>query len=260
MPLNILLFTLAAILIFIVPDQVRKDRSSSKTASIIAVGFIIGMVLLGTVYLMGKKVDNGLRVTGYSSKLFESDLVKWSLGVQKNTDIGNLKSAYTTLARDIADFKQELLSKGLTEKDINIQPPTSQPVFDNYGNTTSYNVNQLIYVLSPDIPKVEAIALNPEFFADRGLLLQQSNLEYLYSKLPELKKQLIAEATADALDRAKEIVGSAKSKLGKLKSARAGVFQITEPYSTDVSDYGYYNTSTRSKSISVTVTTEFELR
>ena len=38
-----------------------------------------------------------------------------------------------------------------------------------------------------------------------------------------------------------------------------GVFQITEPYSTDVSDYGYYNTDTRTKSISVTVTTKFRL-
>jgi hypothetical protein len=37
------------------------------------------------------------------------------------------------------------------------------------------------------------------------------------------------------------------------------VFQITEPYSTDVSDYGYYNTDTRTKSISVTVTTKFRL-
>ncbi|MDP2173329.1 MAG: SIMPL domain-containing protein [Candidatus Cloacimonadaceae bacterium] len=260
MPLNILLFTLAAVLIFIVPDHLRKSKSTTSAPSVIAVGFIIGMILIGYFYLQGKKVDDGLRVTGYSSKLFESDLVKWRLGVQKNTDLGNLKSAYNTLAKDVADFKQQLLDKGLAESDINIQPPTSQPTFDNYGNITSYNVNQLIYVLSSDITKVEAIALNPDFFADRGLLLQQSNLEFLYSKLPDLKKQLIAEATADALARAKEIVGSAKSKLGNLKSARAGVFQITEPYSTDVSDFGFYNTSTRSKSISVTVNTEFELR
>ncbi|WP_232502671.1 hypothetical protein [Candidatus Cloacimonas acidaminovorans] len=48
--------------------------------------------------------------------------------------------------------------------------------------------------------------------------------------------------------------------MGKLREARAGVFQITEPYSTEVSDYGIYNTSTRSKSISVTLTAIFKLK
>ncbi|HNQ44545.1 MAG TPA: SIMPL domain-containing protein, partial [Candidatus Cloacimonadota bacterium] len=76
----------------------------------------------------------------------------------------------------------------------------------------------------------------------------------------ELKKQLLAEATADAVARAQEISGSAKTRLGKMREARAGVFQITEPYSTDVSDYGIYNTSTRQKSISVTLTAVFGLR
>ncbi|HOA28933.1 MAG TPA: hypothetical protein PKL34_02770, partial [Candidatus Cloacimonadota bacterium] len=60
--------------------------------------------------------------------------------------------------------------------------------------------------------------------------------------------------------RAEEISSSAKTKLGKMREARAGVFQITEPYSTDVSDYGIYNTGTRSKSISVTLTAVFKLK
>ncbi|HPV64673.1 MAG TPA: SIMPL domain-containing protein, partial [Candidatus Cloacimonas sp.] len=59
---------------------------------------------------------------------------------------------------------------------------------------------------------------------------------------------------------AEEISGSGNTKLGKLREARAGVFQITEPYSTEVSDYGFYNTSTRSKSISVTLTAIFKLK
>ena len=70
---------------------------------------------------------------------------------------------------------------------------------------------------------------------------------------------MIGAATADAMARAKEIVGATKARLGKLSSARSGVFQITEPYSSEVSDYGYYNTNTRAKSISVTVTTDFRL-
>ena len=124
---------------------------------------------------------------------------------------------------------------------------------------TVYSVNQMLYVRSSDVAKVEEIALDPQFFAERQIVLNQSNLEYLYSKLPELKKEMIGKATADAMGRALEIVGATKAKLGKLSSARSGVFQITEPYSTDVSDYGYYSTQTRTKSISVTVNAKFAL-
>lgn len=256
---NHLWLPIAVVLGLIALEIFEKDKGKHRGVIVASVAFVIGVTVFGSFFLQSRQVDRGLKVTGYSSKLFESDLVKWTLSLQKGASVDGLKDAYNSLSKDVADFKASLIAQGLTEKDINIQPPTSSPVNDTYGNLVSYSVNQTLYILSSDIPKVEKIALDPSFFADRGLLMQQSNLEYLYTKLPELKKQLIAEATADALDRAKEITGSAKSKLGKLKSARAGVFQITEPYSTEVSDYGYYNTSTRSKSISVTVSTEFEL-
>ena len=44
-----------------------------------------------------------------------------------------------------------------------------------------------------------------------------------------------------------------------IASARSGVFQITEPFSTEMADYGVHNTSTRSKEITVTVHATFEV-
>lgn len=267
MHFSIIWLALIVVAAIVVWELKSKPAGTSRGWALAAIGFIIGLTVFGSYFLQSRKVDQGLRVTGYANKLFESDLVKWSLTVQKNagtdslgnTGSGSLKDTYTSVARDVGEFTANLAAQGLKAKDINVQPPTSSAQTDSYGNLTGYTVSQSIYVLSSDIPKVEKIALDPGFFAERGMLLQNSSLEYLYSKLPDLKKKLIAEATADALARAKEITNSAKSRLGKLTSARAGVFQITEPYSTDVSDYGYYSTSTRSKSISVTVAAEFEL-
>ncbi|MDZ4121536.1 MAG: SIMPL domain-containing protein, partial [Candidatus Cloacimonadaceae bacterium] len=148
----------------------------------------------------------------------------------------------------------------MKEADIEIQPVASAPVYENYGRISSYNLNQNVFVLSHDLQKIEDLALNPEFFASRGILIERSSLDYLYTQLPELKKQLLAEATEDAVARATEISNAAKTKLGKMREARAGVFQITEPYSTDVSDYGIYSTRTKRKSISVTLTAVFYLK
>jgi len=243
--MNLIPFAIIIAIIGLVVWEIFGEEKKLRPWLVAGLAFIIGMTVFGNYFLLSRKVDNKLRVVGYASKNFESDLVKWTLTVQKNTDVNGLMGAYTSMTADMNSFKDLLL--------------TSNPLFADYGRITGYSVNQTIYILSSDIKKVEGLALNPEFFAKRGLVLQQSSLAYLYSKLPELKKQLLGEATADALARAREITSSAKARLGKIKSARAGVFQITEPYSTDVSDYGFYNTNTRSKSISVTVTTEFDI-
>ena len=236
-----------------------SEKAPHRGIVIAAIAFIIGLAIFGNFFLESRKVERGLRVVAYASKEFESDMVKWNLTLQKDASSEGLKEAYRSLTKDVNDFKTYLVGKGMQEKDIEIQPPTSSPIYNNFGQISGYNVNQSLYVLSHDIAKAEAVALDPSFFADRGLLMQRSDLQYLYSKLPELKKELIGAATKDALARAKEVTSSAKTRLGKLKTARSGVFQITEPYSTDVSDYGFYNTSTKAKSISVTVTAEFEL-
>ena len=238
----------------------KSNSPASRTWGIAGLSFILGLSILGVFLVQSRQSETSLRVVGYASKQFESDLVKWNLTLQRNSSPDALKDGYSRMSSDVNAFKSYLVSKGIPEKDINIQPINSFPTNDNYGNLTSYSITQNVFLLSSDIPKVEQIALDPSFFADRSILLQNSNLSYLYSKLPDLKKQLLSEATKDAVSRAQEISGSAKTKLGKMREARAGVFQITEPYSTDVTDYGIYNTGTRSKSISVTLTAVFKLK
>ena len=68
---------------------------------------------------------------------------------------------------------------------------------------------------------------------------------------------LLAAATLDARERAEEIVGATDATIKKMRSVRAGVFQITEPYSTDIAGYGIHQTTTRKKNIKVTVSAEF---
>jgi hypothetical protein len=229
-------------------------------AKILGISFIIVAIIFGAFLVKSRQSQKSLRIVGYANKQFVSDLVKWNLTIQKNSETGNLSAGYKTLSNDVNSFKKYLVENGLEESEISIQPISSYPMYDNNGRIASYNLNQNVFIISDKLDKIEQLALTPDFFAEKGLLLQMSNLSYLYTKLPDLKKQLLSEATKDALERAKEVASSAKVRLGKMREARAGVFQITEPYSTDVSDYGIYNTSTRNKSISVTLSAVFDLR
>lgn len=235
-------------------------KESKTPYALLGVAFIVGITIFSVFFWQSRKAETSLRVVGYSSKIFQSDLVKWNVSLQKSVGENELSSGYKTMNADVKAFRDYLVSQGFKEDDISVQPVTSFPRYDNYGNMSGYNLSQEIFLLSENLDKVQELSLNPDFIADRGMVLQNSRLEYLYTKLPDLKKELLAAATEDALARAKEISGSANSKLGKMREARAGVFQITEPFSTEVSDYGIYNTGTRKKSISVTLTAYFYLR
>ena len=255
--MNVYIMAIAGILVI---AALVVSKALKQNWGIASLAFVIGLTILGAFFVQSRQNQTSLRVVGYANKLFESDLVKWNLTLQRSVPSSSLKSGYTDMSKDASAFKDYLTAAGIAANEITVSPITSFPAYDNYGSITSYNINQNIIILSSDLKKMEELSLKADFFADRGILLQNSQLQYLYTKLPDLKKELLALATKDAVDRAKEISSAAKTGLGKMQEARAGVFQITEPYSTDVADYGYYNTSTKQKSISVTVTTVFKLR
>lgn len=249
-----------AILVAIVIGTLIWLKWSKNPYAVLAIGLIIGISVFSLFFYQSRQGDTSLRVVGYSSKLFESDLVKWNITVQRYAPSGGITGGYKSMNADVKAFKDYLVKQGIPEKDISIKPISSYNQYNNQGQVVGHNLNQSLFVLSNELDKIEELALDPGFIADRGMILQESRLEYLYTELPKLKQELLADATSDALARANEIASSAKTGLGKMSQARAGVFQITEPYSTDVSDYGIYNTTTRQKSISVTLTAYFKLR
>ena len=93
-----------------------------------------------------------------------------------------------------------------------------------------------------------------------GIQFNPGEVQYTYSNLPSLKHNLIENATKDALERAEKIVGTGNGKLGKLKNATMGVFQITGKGSTEEDTYGgNYDTFSKEKTARITVRLTYQL-
>ena len=74
----------------------------------------------------------------------------------------------------------------------------------------------------------------------------------------EARREAQAVKSAE-LARAKVLVGATGDHLGKLREVDVGVFQVTSPNSTDVSDYGEYDTSTLKKDVTAVVNVNIAL-
>ena len=229
-----------------------------KASLILAIGFIISAFILGN-YFVSARNEQSIRVVGQGVKSVTSDLIKWNMSINRTTNVAYKSEGPSWIQEDLTKVKKYLASNGIEEKDILVEPVSS---YANYGNNgvTGYSFSQRIEVRSSDIEKIEKMALDSKALAKQDIYLQYSDLEYFVSNLADIKAEMLALATADAKARALEIAKSSGNKVCGLLSARSGVFQIRKPLSTDVSDYGIYNTSSKEKEIAVTVTATFRIK
>ncbi|MCJ7578384.1 MAG: SIMPL domain-containing protein [candidate division Zixibacteria bacterium] len=232
-----------------------------KTGHVIllSASLIVAALVFGIFFYNARSSDDTINVVGMATKRFDSDIVKWRITIGRNTGLNDVSSGYLLIQNDLQFLKKLFSEKGLQEKELTIQPINTLSNYSREGQISGYNLQQGVFVITSNIAAVEDIALNPAALIDKGIILQNSNLEYFYSKLSDIKMELLAEATKDAQKRASEIARNSNVHLGNVTSLRVGVFQITEPFSTEVSDYGMYNTQTKQKDITVTVRASFKI-
>lgn len=111
------------------------------------------------------------------------------------------------------------------------------------GQLVGYRLTQNFTVSSKDSPRVEELAGRLSALLNQGV--------------PAARLQALDAATRNAKERAQTIVRDLGGRLGKVRSTRLGVYQVVPRNSTDVSDYGIDDTSSRNKDVVSVVTLTF---
>jgi hypothetical protein len=212
------------------------------------------------------KAGNTISVTGLGSKDFVSDLIVWSGSfIRKNS---NLKDAYAELDTDREKIKAYLISKGIQEKNIVFSAIEINKEFDDLYDSagkrtrtvfTGYRLSQSVQIESAEVDKIEGISREVSELINSGIEFYSRPPQYYYTKLAELKIEMIAEATKDANIRAKKIAENAGSGVGRLKKADMGVFQIVAQNSSEEYSWGgSFNTTSKRKTATITVKLDYE--
>jgi hypothetical protein len=240
---------------------------SSLSALIIAVAIITTAFIFAGAFKNRNRASNTIKVTGLGTKDFVSDLIVWSGNFTRRNS--NLKDAYKELDGDRETIKKYLTGKGIpsdnivfSSVDINKEFET---IYDNKLNTrtsrfTGYRLEQKVTIESREVDKVEEISREVSELIHSGVEFYSENPQYYYTKLSELKIEMIAAATKDANDRASRIAENAGSEIGSLKNADMGVFQIVAQNSAEEFSWGgSFNTSSKRKTANITVRLEYIL-
>lgn len=232
-----------------------------NSGTALAIGVVLASLIFGWFYSSSKKGDDAITVTGSAKKRITSDLVVWSAGVSSQSV--QLSDAYKQLSDNIPRIKQYLLEKGIPESQMTVSSisTTTLKRRDADGNEsaeiTGYSLTQNIEVRSNDVQKISQIAREATELINQGILIESKAPQFYYTQIGDLKIEMLGEAAKDAKERASRIASSTGNSIGSVRSARMGVLQITAADSTDVSDYGVYDTSTIEKDMTAVVNVSF---
>jgi hypothetical protein len=230
---------------------------SRTLSAAIALGLslVAAALVFGLFFYHARAPERTVRVTGAATRQFEADVAKWRLTLSRSVGLDGLAAGYTAVHADVERVAAQLRRLGLADTAVTVQPANANPRYEERGQVVGYDVHQSLMAVSPNVDALEGLALDPGRLETGAAFLQGSSLEYYRDDLDALKHALLAEAAADARRRAGQIAG--EGRVGAMTEASAGVFQITEPYSTDVEAYGIHNTASRRQEITVTVHATF---
>ena len=172
--------------------------------AVASLGFIIGLGLLGSAIKNRNKSENTISVTGLGTKKFTSDLITWSGNFSRNSF--ELKQAYDALSNDRKIIENYLISKGIPKNEIVFSAVDIQKqynyVSDANGSShqtfAGYQLTQSVSLESKDVAKIENLSRNITEIINLGIEFTSSRPNYFYTKLAEVKQEMIANATKDA--------------------------------------------------------------
>ena len=235
---------------------------------IIGAAIVLSAWLLGRAYTYKYRSQNTIVVTGLGETSFTSDLIVWDGEISYETM--DVAAGYAQLERSKDKVLEFITSRGIPADNVvfafvNVYRNT-EAVYNENGNYTGsrftgYRLSQRFVVESSEVEKVENISREISVLISQGVSLDVYNPDYYYTKLDDVKLDLIEQASADARTRARKIAENAGASLGSVASARMGVFQITGANSNEeFSAGGSFNTRSRQKKARVTMRVEYRVK
>lgn len=235
---------------------------------IIGAAIVLSAIIAAGAYTYKYRAQNTVAVTGLGETEFTSDLIVWRGFIQ--VESANAASGYASLEESKAKVLDFVTSRGIPAEAINFMSVDVSEIYEqNYSydgkyagqRFTGYRLSQEFVVESSDVDAVEGVSREISSLIAEGVRMNLWPPAYYYSQLDGLKLDLIEQATLDARERAERIASQAGGRLGRVRNARIGVFQITGANTDEeFTAGGSFNTSSRHKKARVTVRLEYRIK
>lgn len=213
------------------------DRNDSGAAlvlgSLIALGLIWSGSYLKDAVAIWKQAERVVAVKGLAEREVQADLALWPLSFSVTAD--TLAELYEALDRDQHKITVFLQRAGFGEQEITMTAPAVMDLWiDNYGERRApqrYRADAIVLVRTGQVERVKKTQPAAIALVSQGVLLRQlydHKTQYLFTRLNDIKPDMIAEATANARAAAQQFAKDADAEVGRIRSAQQGYFSVSD--------------------------------
>lgn len=237
-------------------SKVLNDPAAVRwlgAAAILAVGMVVGGYLLGDGLLRAKDADRAVTVRGLAERDVTADLATWTIAYSaSSTDLNEAQNKVRADTAGIEAFFKELgFPAGA------LQPTGANVTSFTTDGVTTFTVRQRLALRTTDIALAQRAVARQFDLVGRGVFLEEgSGMAYTFTRLNDIKPEMVAEATKDARAAAQQFAQDSGSDVGKIREATQGYFEIA---ARDGEAGGWGSADSPYKKVRVVTTVSFML-
>lgn len=201
--------------------------------STLAIGLVWSGSYLKDAVQLWKQADRVVSVKGLAEQEVAADLVLWPVSFSVSAD--SLADLYQVIDTDRNKIRTFLKQAGFKEEELSFAAPVVQDLWANqYGEQRPplrYKADAVLLVRSQQVDRVKTTQPESAQLVSQGVLLTQSyehKIQYIFTRLNEIKPQMIADATANARQAAAQFAKDADAEVGAIRSAQQGYFSVSD--------------------------------
>lgn len=223
------------------------------TATIAAIGIVLGGYLLGDGLLRAKEAERSVTVRGLAERDVTADLATWTISYSASSS--DLAQAQGKVRRDTDAIEAFFDDLGFPEAAL--QPTGANVSSYTSDGVTTYTVRQRLSLRTEDIERAQKAVAQQFDLVGRGVFLEEgSGMSYSFTGLNEIKPEMVAEATRDARASAQQFAEDSGASVGAIKDATQGYFTIE---ARDGDSGGWGVSDSPFKKVRVVTTVNFSL-
>lgn len=207
----------------------------------VSVSVIASAVILSVGLSNIARADKTVSVRGLAEREVDADLAVWPLTFSLGSnDLSELQKDILAKTKIVKNYlaEYELSSEDFTVQSPSITDNSMNPYMDKNQVRYTYIAETVVLVRSSKVEQVKKAQGDSLKLMSDGIAVSKdykSKISFEFTKLNDIKPQMIAEATKNARTAAEQFARDSGSKVGKIKRASQGLFSI-EDAAADLSE------------------------
>jgi hypothetical protein len=227
-------------------------------AALLAIGIVVGGYLLGDGLRRARMADRSVTMRGLAERNVVADLATWT--VTFTAQGSELSAVQGEIERDAVTLANFFRAQGFPTEAVNDVGVSVNQYYDSNRGVNSVTVNRRVQLRTNDVMRARRAYARQFDLIRSGVAIQEgSGMQYSFTRLNDVKPQMIALATQDARRGAEQFARDSGTAVGGIRSATQGYFSIGARDGDATSEEGGGGNDSPLQKVRVVTTIEFYL-